>query len=114
MADDLVHMKQDRADADKPMNDLNSNKEEYPYGLCLNLGEAELKKLGIEMPKIGEMVHIMAMCKVTHCHASASENSDPSSSCSLQITHMKAEIEDAEDEDDIDTRTPAEKIYGKK
>lgn len=104
---DLVHMKR------QPMADLNASPEDYPYGLCLNLSDEELKKLGLEDLQVGDMVHIMAMAKVCSTHEHA-DGQGSSANCSLQITHMKGEIEDEEDEGDVDDRTPAERIYGKK
>lgn len=113
MSDDLVHMKRDTS-AEGTMADLNDKTEEYPYGLRLNLTEDDLKKVGLDMPKVGEMVHVMAMTKVTAVHAHDSERGGTSQGVELQITHMSAEVEDTEDEADTDDRTPAQKIYGKK
>lgn len=107
----LAHMQQAEPDT---MGDLNENAENYPPGLRIYLTEAELEKTGLDMPKVGQMVHIMAMTKVCSTHASDGA-AGPGSGVCLQITHMKAEIEDTEDEPEVeDKRTPAEKIYGKK
>jgi len=113
MSDKLAHMKSDKS-GEKPMSDLNATPEEYPYGLRLRLTEEDMKKIGLDMPKVGEMVHIMAMTKVVSVHAHDSEDGGASQGVELQITHMSAEVEDTEDETDKDDRTPAQKIYGKK
>jgi len=68
----------------------------YPCGLCLYLDEETMEKLGLtEMPEVGEMIHIMAMAKVTSVGTSATESKD-SKNISLQITHMALEDEDKE------------------
>jgi len=111
-ADDYAHMLRD---APKPMSDLAAAAPEYPYGLRLHLTEDDLKKIGLEMPAVGDMVHIMAMTKVVSAHAHDSVEGGASAGVELQITHMKAELEDDEDiGSEPDTRTPAEKIYGRK
>ena len=109
----LTHMEHSEPDT---MGDLNDNPENYPPGLRIYLTEKELEKIGLDMPKVGEMVHLMAMTKVCSTHASDGA-AGPGSGVCLQITHMKAEVEDSEDIGDNepkDTRTPAQKIYGKK
>jgi hypothetical protein len=97
----------------KPMADLNAKPENYPYGLCIHLSDAELEKLGLDGLEVGDMVHIMAMACVQSTHEHA-DGEGSSANVSLQITHMKAEIEDDEDEEEPDDRTAAEKIYGKR
>ena len=107
----LVHMKQASPDL---MDDMNDKPEQYSYGLRISLNEEDLKKVGLEMPAVGAMIHIMAMTKVTSIHAHDGE-SGSSHGVELQITHMKAEPEDNEGEDAPDnTRSAAQKIYGKK
>jgi hypothetical protein len=110
MTKDLIHMKR----PPEAMGDMNDKPEEYPYGLRLSLTEADMEKIGLDMPKVGEMVHIMAMTKVTSVHAHDSAQGGASQGVELQITHMKAEIEDTEDAKPADDRTPAQRIYGKK
>ena len=105
MSDNYADMKR------KPMADLNTAPEDYPYGLCLNLSDEELAKLGLDDLEVGDTVHIMAFAKVCSTHEHA-DGQGSNTNCSLQITHMKAEIEDEEGEPD--QRTPAERIYGKK
>jgi hypothetical protein len=104
---DYAHMKR------QPMSDLNANTEEYPYGLRLDLSDAELEKLGLDDLQVGDTVHLMAFAKVCSTHEHA-DGEGSSAHCCLQVTHMKAEVEDDEDEEEPDDRTPAERIYGKK
>lgn len=71
----------------------------YPYGLCLSLCEDELEKLGLddEDVEVGDMIHFMAMAKVTSV-SSRDDESGPTCRIELQITNMSA----AEDEDKED------------
>lgn len=82
---------------------------QYPYGLCITLCDDELEKLGIDkddMPEIGDMIHLMAMAKVTSVSQSANSSGDQRR-IELQITDLSCE-----DEDDEDDR--ADRRYGKK
>ena len=69
----------------------------YPYGLCISLGDAEVEKLGLEdeTPEIGDMIHLFCMAKVT----SISEDGN-GKRIELQITHMACEDEDEENEEE--------------
>lgn len=75
----------------------------YPYGLCIALGEDELKKLGIdgEMPAVGDMIHLCALAKVTSVSQNETEDTDGAKQThcrvELQITHLATEAEDQED-----------------
>ena len=97
---------------------------DYPYGLTINLGKDELKKLGIDdLPAVGDEFHIMAVAKVTRVHQSASEQGDDSRGVELQITDMSTMHEGEENEGDegpqaegSETRfgRAASKLYAKK
>ena len=78
----------------------------YPYGLCLSLDEDILEKLGLgdeELPEVGDMIHLVAMARVTSCSESERENAkgEKEKCCriELQITHLAAEDEDDETEE---------------
>jgi hypothetical protein len=66
------------------------NREDYPYGLRIELDHDGMKKLGLKkMPKVGSKHQMRIHAKVTH----ASERSDehdkkPRREVSMQITHM--------------------------
>ncbi len=71
----------------------------YSYGLCLHLTEKELEKLNLDTDvEPGDMIHIIAMAKVTNVGMRADENGG-TSSVDLQITHMAVENEDEEGEE---------------
>jgi hypothetical protein len=59
---------------------------DYPWGLALDLGKNELAKLGMaELPKIGDIIHLEAIAKVTSLYESASEGGEDSKNCTLQV-----------------------------
>ncbi len=60
----------------------------YPYGLCIDLCDEALQKLGItEMPPVGSTMQLLAKVEVTR--VSAYENQDgKEASLGLQITDL--------------------------
>lgn len=70
---------------------LYGGKEEYAYGLRVNLGEEEIEKLGLkEMPKAGAEMTIAAKVKV--CNVGQREDGDGvRRNIELQITEMGLE-----------------------
>jgi hypothetical protein len=66
-----------------------SDKEHYPYGLCLSLGKEELAKLGITtLPAVGTEMTITAKSFVKSTSA-YDEGGEKSMNVSLQITDME-------------------------
>ena len=67
-----------------------TEKPDYPWGLEIRLEKESLDKLGIkQMPVVGEIININALCKVTACSQSVndSEGSENENRCvTLQIT----------------------------
>ena len=67
---------------------------EYPYGLCISIEDETLKKLGLDgdLPAAGEMLHFVAMAKVTNASEQERLDSDgkPQKCCrvELQIVQM--------------------------
>lgn len=69
----------------------------YPYGLCICLTHDELDKLGLDADcEVGDMIHIMAMAKVTSISKNATSDGE-NCRVELQITDMSVEDEDLED-----------------
>jgi hypothetical protein len=92
----------------------------YPYGLCISLTEEELAKMNMgdePLPEVGDMIHLMAMAKVT----SVSENErvddagNKTKCCrvELQITHLATENENEEDAREEATEQRHGRFYGK-
>lgn len=72
------------------------DKPQYPYGTKLCLTGRELELLGLELPKVGEMLDMRAMLEVT-C---VSDDGTPGGQrVETQITMMKVENEDEEDKE---------------
>lgn len=63
---------------------------QYPYGLCLHLGNDELEKLQItEVPDVGIEVMIMAKAFVKSTSAYDTQRDGKSRSAELQITDLE-------------------------
>lgn len=79
----------------------------YPYGLCISLCQDELDKLNLSEEElcVGDMLHLHCLAKVTS--VSSNETEDGSySRVELVITHIAAESEDEEnDEEERPSRT---------
>jgi hypothetical protein len=80
------------------------NAPKYPWGLCLELNDEALAKLGItELPKVGSTLLLQAHVQVVSIGESQQIDNDKESRASLQITEMALGAPDAAD--------PADKIY---
>lgn len=115
MADDMKLVDMARTPAEqKAAQDrytIDDKGPDYPWGLCLDLCQDELSKLGIEgLPEVGDEMHIYAVAKVTRVSQSASESGDDSRGVTLQICEMGTMEADDGDEDD----SPAGKLYSKR
>lgn len=84
----------------------------YPYGLCLDLNDDVLEKLGItSLPPVGTVMHITAMAKVTR--VSEHENEKESERCvGLQITDMAATPGPAQASAPRSSSDMAKSLYG--
>jgi hypothetical protein len=85
----------------------------YPYGLCISLTQDDLDKLDLDPDcEVGDIVHLMAMAKVTSRSENEMETADgKKEKCcriELQITHLSVE-----DEDDEDPQAQADKRRGR-
>jgi len=80
----------------------------YPYGLCIDLDDGSMEKLGITaLPKVGTEMMITAKVVVKSVSSNQYEGSDAESRMSLQITDMDVgQTENAQN----DNR--ANKLYG--
>ena len=91
----------------------------YPYGLCISLTENELEKMGMDaadLPEVGDMIHLMAMAKVTSVSQNESVDKDGGKTqccrIELQITHLATENENEEDARDEATEQRRGRFYG--
>ncbi len=84
---DLKLSKSERKEAIKPPSEYSG--PQYPYGLCLDLNEDTLEKLGIkDLPGVGDEMHFIAVAHVTSARSSEYEESGLSKSICLQISDM--------------------------
>jgi hypothetical protein len=71
----LVDLEIESEDSSNSGMAMPMDKSKYPYGLCLTLDEATLKKLGIEeLPEVESYIMIKAKTEV--CSVSNYENKD--------------------------------------
>lgn len=74
------------------------NAPKYPWGLCVELNDESLKKLGItELPAVGSTLLLMAHVTVQSVSASQQVDGDKESRASLQITEMALGAPTSED-----------------
>jgi hypothetical protein len=112
MARSPSEIKKDIESCPSPMSDA----PVYPYGLCLSLDEDILDKLEIDGDcEVGDMIHLVAMAKVTSCSESERETAggEKKRSCriELQIVTMGVENESTEDAGEEQRETRAKKRY---
>lgn len=74
-------------------------REDYPYGLRIELDHEGMKKLGMKkMPKVGSTHMIKSRAKVMSSNESSSEgDKTPRRSVSMQMTHMQCCEDDSQD-----------------
>lgn len=95
----MTHMKMSDGDMKKEMTLGPEKRDSYPYGLRIRLGEAELKKLGMDdMPAVGDEIELDAKVKVVSTSENASEGSK-NRMVELQITHVDMGSDDDEKSD---------------
>lgn len=112
MARSQSDIKKELANYPSPVSDAAT----YPYGLCLSLDEEILDKLEIDGDcEVGDMIHLVAMARVTSCSESERETADgkKTSSCriELQITSMGVENESTESDGEEERETRAKRRY---
>lgn len=82
-------------------------RDEYPWGLRISLDGDALKKLGIELPKVGEMLALGGLAKVCGVSTREHEGGEMHSNIDLQITDLGLEPSGA-----TPPKTAAETMYG--
>ena len=61
----------------------------YPYGLCLYLNDATLKKLGLELPNVGTELTLTAKVVVISVGMNQQQDGDKEERAEMQITDME-------------------------
>lgn len=108
----LVSMKIDRAARDAAMRGPAVMSEEgplYPWGLALNLGDEEIKALGMkQLPEAGETMLLVAKVKVS----GTSSEDVAGDAGKAKRQNVRLQITDMALEDAGEKTNAAEKLYG--
>lgn len=117
MANTPDEVKKDIAEMTMPASGKISGPK-YPYGLCLSLDDDTLKKLGLdgELPEVGEVIHFMAMARVTSASENERETTDGATEkccrVELQITDMGVASADPADDEAEEAAARRKRFYG--
>lgn len=85
----MVNMKMSREERAESQA-IAMDQPDYPYGLCIDLDDDALTKLGItDMPKVGTEIMFRAKATVKSTGENQYEGQDKESRMSLQITDME-------------------------
>jgi len=116
-------MSDDEAKEMSPMavGEDESSEPKYPYGLCLCLDEATLKKLGIKnMPEVGQVMMISAKVQVKSVGEYESMHGGARRNMDLQITDLEilpskkeVDVNKLYDSEDEGPASEPGKMYGK-
>lgn len=82
-------------------------RDDYPWGLHITLNGDSLKKLGTDLPAVGDMMNIGGVAKVVSVSTRESEGGESHSHIELQITDFGMESSDAPA-----PKTAAATLYG--
>lgn len=87
----MVNMKMSREEATEQMEPKADDAPQYPWGLCLDLDDDALAKLGItgDLPPVGTQLSVQALVTVTRTGAYQTQGQEKESSLGLQITDME-------------------------
>ena len=91
----MVNMKTSSEEAKECCEPVGCDAPEYPYGLCIDLNDDSLDKLGITaLPAVGTVVTIQAQAIVTATSSNSRQGGDQEMRASLQITDMAVTLDD--------------------
>lgn len=103
----MVSMKMSDEERSEYNDTVMSGQPLYPWGLCINLDDDSLKKLGIEkLPELDQVMEMKIKVQVTSVNSRKESNDEDESSCSMQITDMEMVESGSKD--------AAQKLYGDK
>lgn len=69
-------------------NSLATQKQEYPYGLCIRLDTESIEKLGLKIPAIGDAFMVYALASVKYVSVSESVDAGSNKCLELQLTDL--------------------------
>lgn len=85
----MAYTREELKDRNDDVAEVENEGEMYPWGLCIDLNDESLKKLGItQLPQVGATYMLTASVKVKTTHQSRSADDKDRSSMELQITDM--------------------------
>lgn len=84
-----------------------ANQPLYPWGLSIQLDDDTLKKLGLKLPNLDQVIEFKCRAQVIAVNSRKDGNDEDESSVSLQITDMELVENDSGDR-------AAKKLYGDK
>lgn len=103
----MVNMQMSREEAKEYTEPSVSDAPQYPYGLCLDLNDDALEKLGMKtLPAVGTEMSLMARVVVTRTSAYQTQGNESETCLGLQITDMELGPAQA------DPAKAAAKLYG--
>lgn len=70
---------------------VSSSENGYPYGTRISLGEDEMQKLGMDMPKVGQKIHLRGHGVVHSASQSESAGGKPRRNVELQLHKISIE-----------------------
>lgn len=88
MPENLTDMKRTPSEKKEDSTDVGTEREDYPYGLRIDLRDEDIEKLGISLPEIGLTMVLVANVKVISVRESADENGKDRN-IEIQITEME-------------------------
>lgn len=109
----LVSMKMDPKEAEEyagPTSLAAKDQPAYPWGLCVNLENDSLEKLGMtDLPEVGATLQLTARVTVTSVSSNQTEGNEPRRCVNLQITDMALGPAPAEPSA---TKSATKQLYG--
>jgi hypothetical protein len=102
---DLAYTKAEIAEEKQDMTEPSTGK--YPWGLQIRLEEEELKKLGLDLPDVGDELHLTVVADVTAVSEQTMADGDYDCCVTLQIKMMSVDALEEEEEEKGEVETPA-------
>lgn len=102
----LINMQMSKEEAKEYSQPTELDAPQYPYGLCIDLNDDSLEKLGLtQLPTVGSEMMIQAKVVVTSVSSNQTQGGEAEARASLQITDMELVGKDT-------SKSAASKLYG--